>query len=261
MSKYSRALVGSWGYCSCWCSAFWPEQRTLEWTHTLIPAAILATLIAMGGVVWERVHGPPPLDAAVVDVRAEQFAWLFRYPGPDGRFGGIRPELMTRDNPMGLDPADPVSANDIVTRELHLVVNRPVRLRIRSKDVIHSFFVPHFRLKQDAVPGMTTEISFTPTGRASLKRPARSCAGSATTLCGEKSRSNRRRRLTRGSRNSNDRGCPYNGGGRPPSWCRAANCCFRGTTMLQRKVESRDFGTCSPEGPLSAPAPAPNAPP
>ncbi len=171
------------------------------------------------------------------------------------------PELMTRDNPMGLDPADPVSANDIVTRELHLVVNRPVRLRIRSKDVIHSFFVPHFRLKQDAVPGMTTEISFTPTGRASLKRPARSCAGSATTLCGEKSRSNRRRRLTRGSRNSNDRGCPYNGGGRPPSWCRAANCCFRGTTMLQRKVESRDFGTCSPEGPLSAPAPAPNAPP
>ena len=64
---------------------------------------------------------------------------------------------------MGLDPADPAGADDIVTRELHLITDRPVRVRLRAKDVLHSFFVPQFRTKQDAVPGMTVETWFTPT--------------------------------------------------------------------------------------------------
>ena len=70
---------------------------------------------------------------------------------------------------MGLDPADPSSVDDLVTRELHLAVNRPVRVRIRSKDVLHSFFIPAFRVKQDAVPGMTVEIWFTPTSEGTYE--------------------------------------------------------------------------------------------
>ena len=148
-------------------AAYWHDDRTLELTYTLVPAAVLVTLVSMGAVVWARVHGPAPADSMVVEVRGEQFGWLFRYPGPDGIFGRVDPALMSvpgrPQNPMGLDPADPASADDIVTRELHLTVNRPVRVRIRSKDVLHSFFIPAFRVKQDAVPGMTVEIWFTPT--------------------------------------------------------------------------------------------------
>ncbi|MGH2349481.1 MAG: cytochrome c oxidase subunit II [bacterium] len=144
-------------------ASYWHDNRTLELTWTLVPAAVLVTLISMGAVVWTRVVSAPPADAMTVEIRGEQFTWLFRYPGPDGAFGRIRPELISGDNPLGLDPADPAARDDIVTRELHLIVNRPVQLRIRSKDVIHSFFVPAFRLKQDAVPGMTTSMWFVPT--------------------------------------------------------------------------------------------------
>ena len=145
-------------------AASWHEHRTLELTYTIIPAVVLLVLISMGAVVWARIHSPAPPDALVVDVRAEQFAWIARYPGPDGVFGRVDPaRIHLRDNPMGLDPADPAGADDIVSRELHLVTNRPVRVRLRAKDVLHSFFLPQFRVKQDAVPGMTTETWFVPT--------------------------------------------------------------------------------------------------
>ncbi|HEY6102205.1 MAG TPA: cytochrome c oxidase subunit II [bacterium] len=139
------------------------EHNTLELTYTLVPTAILVTLIAMGSVVWARVHQPAPADALLVEVRAEQFGWLFRYPGADGAFGRYEARLInTRTNPIGLDPADPAGRDDIVVRELHLVANRTVHVRLRSKDVIHSFFIPTFRVKQDAVPGMILNVVFTP---------------------------------------------------------------------------------------------------
>lgn len=144
-------------------AAHWHDHRTLELTYTLAPAAILVTLISMGAVVWTRIHTPAPPDALVVEVRAEQFGWVFRYPGPDGRLGRTDPTLITRTNPLGLDPADPAGRDDVVTRELHLVGDRPVHVRLRSKDVLHSFFVPAFRVKQDAVPGMTIDLVFQPT--------------------------------------------------------------------------------------------------
>ena len=145
-------------------AAYFPEHRTLELTYTLAPAAILITLISMGAVVWARVHQPAPANALLVEVRAEQFGWLFRYPGADGTFARVDPTLINaRTNPLGLDPADVAGRDDIVTRELHLVGNRPVHVRLRAKDVIHSFFVPAFRVKQDAVPGMTVDVVFTPT--------------------------------------------------------------------------------------------------
>lgn len=145
-------------------SAYFPEHRTLELTYTLAPAAILVTLISMGAVVWARVHQPAPANALVVEVRAEQFGWLFRYPGADRIFGRYdAPLINARTNPFGLDPEDVAARDDIVTRELHLVTNRPVHVRLRSKDVIHGFFIPAFRVKQDAVPGMTQNVVFTPT--------------------------------------------------------------------------------------------------
>lgn len=145
-------------------AAFWHEHQTLELTYTIVPAIVLVILISMGAVVFARIRSAPPSDALVVDVRAEQFAWVARYPGPDGVFGRVDPKRINlRDNPMGLDPADSAGADDIVTRELHLVTDRPVRVRLRAKDVIHSFFIPPFRVKQDAVPGMTVETWFVPT--------------------------------------------------------------------------------------------------
>lgn len=164
------AFVWRYGARGTGRASYWHDDRTLELTYTLVPAAVLVTLISMGAVVWTRMHSPAPADAMVVEVRGEQFGWLFRYPGPDGLFGQVDPaRINVKDNPMGLDPADPASADDIVTRELHLPVNRPVRVRIRSKDVIHSFFIPAFRVKQDAVPGMTIEIWFTPTREGSYE--------------------------------------------------------------------------------------------
>jgi cytochrome c oxidase subunit 2 len=145
-------------------AAYFPEHKTLELSYTLVPAAILVTLVSMGAVVWARIHQPAPPGALLVEVRAEQFGWLFRYPGRDGTFARVNPTLINaRTNPLGIDPADAAAGDDIVTRELHLVTGRPVHVRLRAKDVIHSFYVPAFRVKQDAVPGMTLDVVFTPT--------------------------------------------------------------------------------------------------
>lgn len=148
----------------------WHDNRTLELSYTLAPAAILLTLIAMGGAVWARIHQSAPEGALVVEVRAEQFGWIFRYPGPDGQFGRTDPAMIdTRANPLGLVRTDPAAADDIITRELHLVEGRPVHVRLRSKDVLHSFFIPQFRVKQDAVPGMTIDVVFRPTRAGSYE--------------------------------------------------------------------------------------------
>jgi cytochrome c oxidase subunit 2 len=142
----------------------WHDNRRLEMTWTIIPAIALTVMIGMSGAVWARIHLTPPPDGMVVDLRAEQFAWLSRYPGPDNVFGRVEPKLIDhRKNAMGLDPQDPAAADDIVHRELHLVVNKPVRVRLRSTGVLHSFYIPAFRVKQDTVPGVTIDAWFTPT--------------------------------------------------------------------------------------------------
>ena len=107
---------------------------------------------------------PSEKDALVVNVTAEQFAWNIRYAGPDGTFGKTDIKLIdSQDNPLGLDRADPAAKDDVVTlNQLYLPVNRPIIVKIRSKDVIHSFNVPEFRVKQDAVPGLTIPIWFVP---------------------------------------------------------------------------------------------------
>ena len=121
------------------------------------------TIFALGESNWFKAWGPAPPDAAIVEVNASQFMWHFRYPGKDGLFGRTDRSLLTSDNPIGLDFADPASRDDVITaNELHLAGNQPVRLKLKAKDVIHNFYLPNFRVKQDLVPGMMIELWFVP---------------------------------------------------------------------------------------------------
>jgi cytochrome c oxidase subunit 2 len=120
-----------------------------------------ATLWADGDVSGRSLARNP----VQVEVDAVQFRWYFRYPGPDGKLGRTRPELQdaSEGNPLGIDRTDPDSKDDIVSSTLFLPVNRDVDVTLKAQDVIHSFFVPSLRVKQDAVPGHLITIHFTPT--------------------------------------------------------------------------------------------------
>lgn len=123
-------------------------------------------LIVFAIPAWARWVTPPAPDdnALTVRVIGEQFAWNVHYAGADGVFGSQKVELMdSAVNPLGLDPEDPMAADDIVTiNQLHLPVNRPVTVLLSSKDVIHSFGLPVMRVKQDSIPGMEIPVHFTP---------------------------------------------------------------------------------------------------
>jgi cytochrome c oxidase subunit 2 len=146
-------------------AAYWHDNSRLEWTWTLVTAGIMVIFTVNALSLWAQVTGPAPADALVVEVTGQQFAWNVRYAGPDGIFG--RTDVAKVDsaafNFIGLDRSDPNAADDIVLQnQLFLPEGRPVRVRLRSLDVIHSFFLPNFRVKQDAMPGMTTETWFVP---------------------------------------------------------------------------------------------------
>ena len=135
-----------------------------------LPLAALAILFAALTIKAERLwaatrYTGASLTALQVEVTGVQFAWYFRYPGPDATFGITRPQLVApgEGNPLGLDPADPHSADDEITSELVLPTNREVDLRLNAQDVIHGFSVPELRLKQNAVPGQIIHVHFTPT--------------------------------------------------------------------------------------------------
>lgn len=138
-------------------------------TWSIVPAVVM-TVVAEGGVlvmglpVLDQLNARVPDDAVVVEVTAEQFTWTMRYPGEDGAFGRTDPRLISFQNSIGLDPEDRASADDIQeTALLYLPVNRTALIKLRSKDVIHSFYLPNHRIKQDAVPGMTIDVQFVPT--------------------------------------------------------------------------------------------------
>ncbi|HEY6373905.1 MAG TPA: cupredoxin domain-containing protein [Edaphobacter sp.] len=138
----------------------------IEYLPLTALAILFATLTIKAERLWAaaRYTGASPA-ALQVEVTGMQFAWYVRYPGPDAIFGITRPQLVApgEGNPVGLDPTDPHSADDIVTSELVLPSNREVDLRLRAQDVIHGFSIPELRLKQNAVPGQTIHIHFTPT--------------------------------------------------------------------------------------------------
>ena len=106
---------------------------------------------------------PSESEAVVVRVIGEQFAWNVHYHGPDGKFGRTRPELVSADNPIGLDRSDPDAKDDVTTiNQLNLPVDRPILVHLTSKDVIHSFGLYEMRVKQDAVPGLSIPVWFIP---------------------------------------------------------------------------------------------------
>lgn len=143
--------------------------RSYLFLHVLPILAIIA-LYAWMAITSQRLwairhyegHAPSALQ---VEVTGVQFQWYFRYPGSDGVFGATRPNLVNAPagNPLGIDPQDPYGRDDFVSSVLVLPAGRPVDIRLRSQDVIHGFFIPGMRLKQDAIPGMLSHLHFTPT--------------------------------------------------------------------------------------------------
>lgn len=141
-----------------------PENKKLETWLTIITTIGVAALLAPGLVVWGKFVNVPD-GADVFEAVGQQWHWSFRLPGNDGKMGRSAVELISERNPFGLDPNDPFSQDDILinSNEMHLPINRPVKALLRSKDVLHNFAVPQFRVKMDLVPGLTSYLWFTPT--------------------------------------------------------------------------------------------------
>ncbi len=143
---------------------FDPENRRLELGLTIVTALGVAAMLAPGLVVWKQFITVPD-DATDVEVFAQQWSWGFRLPGEDGRLGTSDARLVSPDNPFGINPHDRFGQDDVViaSGDLHLPVGKPVKMVLRSIDVLHNFYVPEFRAKMDMVPGMVTYFWFTPT--------------------------------------------------------------------------------------------------
>jgi len=140
---------------------FYPDNHYLELTWTIIPAIVLAVLIFTGLGAWNRITSPASEEAEVIEVVAQQFAWTARYPGvKDNELGKYNFRLIDAINEFGLDLTDKNSFDDFKSLELHIPKGKEVLLKIRAKDVLHSVFLPHFRVKMDAVPGMPTQFKF-----------------------------------------------------------------------------------------------------
>jgi cytochrome c oxidase subunit 2 len=169
-------LVIGWGAYFVWALVRFREGakpapatsgRWALWTEIGVVVAEGVLLVAIALPIWFRqTSASPNANPPVVVVRvvAEQFVWNIHYPGADGRFGATKLSLVTTTNPVGLDRSSPFGADDLLTLdELHVPINRPVVIQLSSKDVIHSFGVPAMRVKTDAIPGLLSPVSFTPT--------------------------------------------------------------------------------------------------
>jgi cytochrome c oxidase subunit 2 len=131
-------------------------NNTMEFWWTVIPTAIFLLLVVWSNRVWvELTKSTPPPDALTVDIVAYQFGWDIRYAGADGKLGAADVKRISLENKFGLDPSDPAARDDFTSTELVIPVGKAVHVFLRSRDVIHSFYVPQFRLYQDAVPGRT----------------------------------------------------------------------------------------------------------
>lgn len=142
---------------------FYPDNHKLEIAWTVIPAIVLTLLVGYGLKVWTQITDNPPQEAEVLEILGYQFAWKVRYPGKDGVLGGYNYQLIDPINEFGVDFSDKASFDDFVPREIHVPKGKPVHLKIRARDVLHSVYLPHFRVKMDAVPGMPTRFWFVPT--------------------------------------------------------------------------------------------------
>lgn len=169
---------------------FYPDNHYLELAWTVIPAIVLAILIFTGLSSWQDITSPASKDAEVVELIGQQFAWTVRYPGvKDGQLGNQNFKLIDPINEFGLDLNDKNSFDDFKSLELHIPAGKEILLKIRAKDVLHSVFLPHFRVKMDAVPGMPTQFKFTATKttkqmREDLGNPNFNYEMACTEICG-----------------------------------------------------------------------------
>jgi cytochrome c oxidase subunit 2 len=141
-----------------------PENTKLEVWLTGLTTLGVAAMLAPGLFVWHQFVTVPE-EATEIEVMAQQWQWSFRYPGDDGVLGTSDPRNINADNPFGLNPDDPNGLDDVLIEsdDLHLPLDKPVKVLLRSIDVLHDFYVPQFRAKMDMVPGMITFFWLTPT--------------------------------------------------------------------------------------------------
>jgi cytochrome c oxidase subunit 2 len=142
---------------------FFSHNNKIEIIWTVIPAVVMAALIFGGWKEWTSITGPAPKDAVVMEVVAKQFNWYVRYPGRDQKLGAANFRLIDAANELGLDFSDKKNMDDFLASEIHVPKGHPVLLKIRSRDVLHAVYMPHFRVQMYAVPGMPTKFWFTPT--------------------------------------------------------------------------------------------------
>ena len=145
-------------------SEYEPENKKLEWWLTILTGLGVAGMLIPGLFVWNQFVTVPK-DASKIEVMAQQWQWSFRYPGKDGVLGTSEIKFINDDNPFGLNPDDPNGQDDVLVEgdDLHLPIDKPVEVLLRSIDVLHDFYVPQFRAKMDMVPGMITYFWLTPT--------------------------------------------------------------------------------------------------
>jgi len=142
---------------------YFPHDNRLELIWTLIPAIVMVFLVMEGMRNWLKITGPASEEALVIEATGEQFKWTIRFPGADGVLGKKVIRQMSESNPYGQDWKDEANKDDfIATTDIYLPVNREILVKINSHDVLHSFALPQFQVKMDAVPGIPTRFKFTP---------------------------------------------------------------------------------------------------
>ncbi|NOT73461.1 MAG: cytochrome c oxidase subunit II [Cyclobacteriaceae bacterium] len=170
-------------------SKFHADNNNLELAWTIIPSIVFTILILRGVPLWDKMKSTAPEESELVEIMGFQFGWKVRYPGLDRSLGKHNVQLIDANNEFGMDMMDPTAYDDFITNEIHVPKGQPVLLRIWSRDVIHSVFAPHFRLKQDAVPGMLTTFWFEPRlsteeMRQKLSAPTFNYEIACTEVCG-----------------------------------------------------------------------------
>ena len=140
----------------------YPYNNKIEVAWTVIPTLTFVVLFFFSSYYWDKIMYSKQETFLEIDIMAQQFNWQIRYPGKDGKLGRSNAALISNSNPMGIDVTDPASKDDFTAYQMHLPKGKQIKLKIRSKDVIHSVYLPHFRVKMDAVPGMTTKFDFIP---------------------------------------------------------------------------------------------------
>lgn len=145
-------------------ATFYPVNHKLELIWTVIPAVVMAILVFTGWRTWRDITSQAPSDAVVIEITGHQFGWYVRYAGnEDNQLGNQNYKLIDETNSIGIDFTDKNSFDDFTATELHIPKGKPVLLKIKAQDVLHSVYLPYQRVKMDAVPGMPTKFWFTPT--------------------------------------------------------------------------------------------------